>query len=188
MKNEKTINYILLGLLAHEPASGYDLKKRIDVSFSHFWPLSYGQIYPSLKTLLAEGYIEFCGSNQKDGPARKLYRTTAEGLSALQEYLQRPELSQYFRNELLVKLFFGGEVNPEVSLRHLNQFQAECQQKLALFSAFEMELDELIQADPDHLFINLSVSFGRQSMETYIRWAQDAERKIMELNQERFNA
>ena len=40
---------ILLGLLAIEPMSGYDLGVTIRASVGHIWNESYGQIYPNLK-------------------------------------------------------------------------------------------------------------------------------------------
>jgi len=37
---------VLLGVLAIEPMSGYDLGLTIRQSVGHFWNESYGQIYP----------------------------------------------------------------------------------------------------------------------------------------------
>ena len=50
MAQQNTTAYILLGLLSHEPASGYDLKKKIDLMISQFWEVGYGQLYPTLRT------------------------------------------------------------------------------------------------------------------------------------------
>ena len=44
---------VLLGLLAIQPMSGYDLGQNIRTSVGHFWNESYGQIYPNLKALAA---------------------------------------------------------------------------------------------------------------------------------------
>ena len=35
--------------------SGYDIKKLVDVGLSHFWSENYGQIYPTLESLVQEG-------------------------------------------------------------------------------------------------------------------------------------
>ena len=48
---------VLLGLLTIEPMSGYDLGQIIRTSVGHFWRESYGQIYPNLKSLAAEGLV-----------------------------------------------------------------------------------------------------------------------------------
>jgi hypothetical protein len=38
--------------------SGYKIVESCNVWFSHFWGESYGQIYPTLKKLLANGDVE----------------------------------------------------------------------------------------------------------------------------------
>ena len=38
---------VILGMLAVEPRSGYDIKAIVDHSTRFFWAASYGQIYPS---------------------------------------------------------------------------------------------------------------------------------------------
>jgi ABC-type antimicrobial peptide transport system permease subunit len=48
MAKENKARFVILGLLAHEPMSGYDIKKRIEYSISNFYDISYGQIYPEL--------------------------------------------------------------------------------------------------------------------------------------------
>ena len=52
------ITPVVLGLLADGPRSGYDIKAIVDRSTRFFWAASYGQIYPELRRLEAEGLIE----------------------------------------------------------------------------------------------------------------------------------
>ena len=56
---------VLLGLLTIAPMSGYDLGQLIQDSIHYFWRESYGQIYPSLKQLSAEGFVT--GKSEKHG-------------------------------------------------------------------------------------------------------------------------
>ena len=49
---------VVLGLLAHGPRSGYDIKAAVDRSTRFFWAASYGQIYPELRRLEREGLVE----------------------------------------------------------------------------------------------------------------------------------
>ena len=46
-----TLGYMLLGLLAREPMSGYDLAMQLKKHFTPFWPISHTQIYPALAQL-----------------------------------------------------------------------------------------------------------------------------------------
>ena len=49
--------WAILGLIALEPCSGYDVKRIVDRSIRHFWAASYGQIYPELRRLEKAGWI-----------------------------------------------------------------------------------------------------------------------------------
>ncbi|MDE6129590.1 MAG: PadR family transcriptional regulator, partial [Lachnospiraceae bacterium] len=51
MANERKIDMVILGLLSHEPLTGYDIKKRIDGAIRFFWKGSFGSIYPALNTM-----------------------------------------------------------------------------------------------------------------------------------------
>ena len=96
----------LLGFLTWGPMSGYDLKKVIDGSISNFWSESYGQIYPVLKKLEAEGRVT-CREGQEGGRKRNVYAITEAGSAELDAWLAEPPEDQPSRNELLLKLFFA---------------------------------------------------------------------------------
>src|SRR5262249_61796934 len=78
-RKTSTTEYAVLGMLAMGPGSGYDLKKRIEGSVAHFWSESYGQIYPILSRLAAEGLIARRLERQKGKPDRHVYSITAAG-------------------------------------------------------------------------------------------------------------
>jgi len=64
MKYNRTA-YTILGMLSIEPnlsASGYEIRKAIESTVGYFWGESFGQIYPTLKRLAAEGLIVPCKS------------------------------------------------------------------------------------------------------------------------------
>ncbi len=60
---------VILGVLAVEPRSGYDIKALTDKSTRFFWAASYGQIYPELKRLAEQGLIE--GSDEPQGGRKR---------------------------------------------------------------------------------------------------------------------
>ena len=74
---------VLLGLLTIEPMSGYDLGQLIRISVGHFWRESYGQIYPNLKKLAAEGLVTAKTERQKGKPDRRIYSITNKGREQL---------------------------------------------------------------------------------------------------------
>src|SRR2546428_11912841 len=85
-----TSRYAILGVLSRRPMSGYDVKKLIDRSIAHFWSESYGQIYPILNRLAAEGLAERRRERQRGQPGRHVYSLTSEGRAGLLPWLAPP--------------------------------------------------------------------------------------------------
>ena len=98
--------YVILGFLAREPKSGYEIKQAVDNSTRFFWAASYGQIYPELRRLEAAGLVE---SERDDSGGRKrtIHKPTAAGRRALREWLAEPAATAELRDEKLLKLFFS---------------------------------------------------------------------------------
>src|SRR6187397_1683791 len=99
---------VLLGLLASKPCSGYDIKRVVDRSTRFFWAASYGQIYPELKRLEAEGLIE--GEDRPNGGrSRRVYTLTPAGREALLEWMRSEITTIELRDESLLRLFLADE-------------------------------------------------------------------------------
>src|SRR5688572_15584193 len=98
---------VILGMLAVEPRSGYDIKAIVDKSTRFFWAASYGQIYPELKRLAERGLIE-PEAEAEGGRRRTTYRLTEAGHDAFAAWIRDPELTHELRDEGLLKLFFVG--------------------------------------------------------------------------------
>lgn len=98
---------VILGMLAVEPQSGYDIKTKTDASTRFFWAASYGQIYPELGRLAERGLVE--GSEHPQGERRRrVYSITAAGREALTGWLAGSGQTHELRDEGLLKLFFAG--------------------------------------------------------------------------------
>ena len=80
---------VILGLLAVEPQSGYDIKALVDNSTRFFWAASYGQIYPELKRLAERGLIE-AEADSEGGRRRTTYRITDRGARGARRLDPRP--------------------------------------------------------------------------------------------------
>lgn len=174
MAKENTTKYILLGLLSHEPMSGYDMKKRIDGMISPFWIVGYGQIYPTLNVLEEEGLVEKTMSETSKGPTRNVYAITSTGLVQLEKWLLLPEEREYTRYEILLKLFFGGKLNPAVSMQRIEAFQKQHEQDLKMLDLYGENLKQVMDKDPDHLNYYMIVRFGQYVYKAYLDWAKEA--------------
>jgi PadR family transcriptional regulator AphA len=77
------VKTVCLGMLTDGPASGYDMKKCFESTFSHFFPAGYGSIYPALATLAQDGLVAFEEIPQEGKPDRKIYTITSTGRANL---------------------------------------------------------------------------------------------------------
>ena len=121
---ESRTRWVILGMLSAEPMTGYGLRKAIAGSVGHFWQESFGQLYPALRRLAAEGLVE--GRATRGGPGRggATYHVTPAGRAALAGWLAVPPALAPQRNEVLLKVFFAGAVPPAVTCRNLDQVAA----------------------------------------------------------------
>ncbi|MFA0814458.1 MAG: PadR family transcriptional regulator [Anaerofustis sp.] len=171
MKKSKT-KYPILGLLAEQPMSGYDIKKLIDVRFSFFWNESYGQIYPELKRLTESGEIELIEDAASEGREKTVYRITESGRDALRKWLAEPSEKASVRLELLLKVYFAQNGNTEDILNQIELFREEHTQQLAMLNLFEKELTPIREYD-NHEDILRVLSFGQKTYRAYLEWCDE---------------
>lgn len=86
-----SIGYTLLGLLETGSRHGYDLKRAYDERFGHGRSLAYGQVYSTLSRLLRDGLVQVDGHESGEGPERKRYSITEEGIASVEQWLSTPE-------------------------------------------------------------------------------------------------
>jgi len=169
-----TSRYALLGLLSLGPRSGYDLKKLIDRSIAHFWSESFGQIYPILRRLEAEGLARRRSQRQDGKPDRQVYSLTTKGQEELQRWLEQPARPEGFRSELLLKLFLGAHVSPEVSIRQIRDYRKRQQARLATYAGIEKRLRTEARGHPDLPYWLLTLGYGKHRAAALLRWSDEA--------------
>jgi DNA-binding PadR family transcriptional regulator len=163
----------LLGLLAVEPMSGYDLGQAIRASIGHFWNESYGQIYPNLKTLATDGYVTRKTEKQKGKPERQIYSITPKGRERLRAWLAVDPQPEIARNELLLKLFFGARTSPEISIQHVERMAKTARAFFREFRRIEREEIAQYRQLPDAPYWTMAARFGQLEMEAHLRWAEE---------------
>ncbi len=161
-------------MLSIKPMSGYDIKKLIETSISNFWTESYGQIYPILKTLVAEKLVTRTTEKQSGKPDRHVYALTDAGRDVLRDWLALAPTPQVDRNELLLKLFFGEEIPVEVSLAHIADFRVRHKQLLEHYKGIEENIKSEHAENPNAPFWLVTVRYGRRTSEALVRWCDDA--------------
>lgn len=100
-------DFIILGFLVYGPKSGYDIKRCMAISTSHFYQASFGSIYPALERMRKEGLVK---ATREDGSGRlrRVYEILPEGKAAFLEWLSSPLDIAKGPSFLLARLFFLG--------------------------------------------------------------------------------
>ena len=165
------VTWAVLGLIALEPRSGYDVKRIIDRTIRHFWAASYGQIYPELRRLVEAGWIT--GEDASSGGRRRrLYRITPAGSEALLGWQHGHETRIELRDESLLRLFFADTLPREDALGLLQARREGYRQMLAYLRG----LDDGKGPDPD--FVDLVYRWGLDYCQWGIEWCDRQERRL----------
>lgn len=101
-----TTSYALLGLLAVQPWSTYELTRQMDRSLGRIWPRASSKLYEEPKKLVALGLAGARSEHVGDRP-RTVYAITTAGRAALAQWLARPPAGPVLEAEHLVKLLFA---------------------------------------------------------------------------------
>ncbi|MGI8578175.1 MAG: PadR family transcriptional regulator [Nocardioidaceae bacterium] len=92
----------LLALLEREPAHGYTLKRKYDEHFSRARPLAFGQVYASLSRFERHGWARVADVEPGEGPERKRYRITPEGVSVVDNWVFEAQQPDVFSTSTLL--------------------------------------------------------------------------------------
>ena len=104
------VSYIVLGLieLAGGEATPYELKQLVPLTVGHFWSVQHAQLYSEPERLAEAGLLD--EEREEGGRRRRLYRLTAAGRKALEDW-RRPGRAQLaeLRAPGVLQLFFGAD-------------------------------------------------------------------------------
>lgn len=171
MSKQSDTKYAILGLLTTGCHTGYSIKQLIDRSLNHFWKISYGQIYPTLKQLVEEGLATVTGTSQDGKPDKKEYFLTPKGEQELQTWLQAPikEIPTE-KNEILLKLFFSRHQTNDVTIRHLTKYKENLQERYNTYDNIEQMIRLHSNKHEDAKYWLFTLDYGKRVTESAIEW------------------
>jgi DNA-binding PadR family transcriptional regulator len=145
-----TVKHALLGLLDKRPMHGYELKAAFEEAVGTLWDLNIGRVYNTLRLLERDGLAELQGEEQEGrGPARRIYRITAEGQTELGRWVAEPvHKLRHFKDRFYAKLVFTRLAGDDVQVLICNQRQAYLQalrQVNDLRAALDADADPLTE-------------------------------------------
>ena len=173
MKPRRSTPYAILGMLSIRPMSGYDIRKEAATSINYFWNESYGQIYPALGELAAEGLARRRTVRGSGRPDRHVYEVTPRGREALRRWLAEPPRDPPVRNELLLKLFFAEETSLESHVASVKRLLAQAIERLEQYQSLKDRLLREQAQHPSLRFWLITLSYGEHRSESLVRWCRE---------------
>lgn len=172
--------FAILGLLAGGSRSGYDIRKEVQDTLSHFWNESIGHIYPMLRRLHGKGLVSRKTESTPGKPDRHVYAITEDGLAELRQWLVEPIEPSPPRLEILLKLYFGAHTAPSVLIDHVVKYKRARQYALG---ALEGAAASLPADDADTGYLKLTLSAGLHSARAAVAWSDEALAILRRVNQ-----
>jgi PadR family transcriptional regulator AphA len=136
-----SLRFALLGLLAVEPASGYDLKRAINRSTYFIWNATGPQIYNTLHNLREEGFVTSKSLAQTGKPDKQIHTITPRGRAALQEFMSEPIRASVTRDEVLLRIFFGNFASKNTMRRELDAYLERIRRERAYLEATKTRVE-----------------------------------------------
>jgi len=128
------LEFAILGLLHDGPLHGYELRKRLTTALGIFRALSYGSLYPALRSLVDSGYIhetEEPLSGRAGKRPRITYELTADGKEHFQDLVAASGPDAWDDDDFDVRFAFFSRTESQVRLRILEGRRSRLEERLA---------------------------------------------------------
>jgi DNA-binding PadR family transcriptional regulator len=170
-----TTEAALLGLLVLDgPQSPYDLVGAVAGSIGFFFAPARSHVYDVLPRLERHGWARHTVVEQASRPDKRVYRATRAGRDALAAWVAQPDDAETDRSVLLLKVYFGEVVAPEVTIARLEELQALAKAALERYR----EIEARNAANEREFFPLLTLRHGIERTWSTIRWTDDALARI----------
>jgi DNA-binding PadR family transcriptional regulator len=157
----------VLGVLSVESMTGYEVRQAITTVLGHFWHESYGQIYPTLTSLEADGLI---GGTPGERPGSRRYHLTSAGRAHLRTLLAEPTSPHPPRNGTLLRVFFGRELSREQLAGLLDAEEASARARLAAYAGIRAALAAETTHAEHAPYWQATVRAGELTTDAHLAW------------------
>ncbi len=172
-----SLKFAILGLLAHEELSGYELTRRFGQSVGYFWHARSQQIYPELAKLESEELVSGRLVEQIGRPDKTVYRITGTGTAELRQWVTTSSPMTFGKDEFLLKVWSYGQVEPGEAAAALADQRAKHEERLAGYLGLRQAFQGLDATQVDTRFLGayLTLDAGIAMEESFVAWCLRAE-------------
>ncbi len=166
-----TLELAVMGLLHDTPMHGYELRKELISLLGLGRVLSYGTLYPCLKTLVRAGFIEADEDRDVEGRGRRnriVYHLTAAGKEHFATAMEDSGPATWDDETFSVRFAFFGRTESAVRVRILEGRRSRLQERLE-------HVREANQRGRDRAdaYTRELQRHGLESVEREVRWLTD---------------
>ncbi|MFZ2625265.1 MAG: PadR family transcriptional regulator [Propionibacterium sp.] len=166
---KRSLELAILGRLEAGPVHGYELGKHLAVMLGPFRSLSYGSLYPALKSLTLRGLIHAQAPERPATGARKrtVYALTPAGRQYLHEWLRNEDTEAWNETDFDVRFALFGSTDADTRLRILQNRRTHTAEALV---QLRMQLSES-RTDLD-VYTRELVKHGLDNVERELDWLE----------------
>jgi DNA-binding PadR family transcriptional regulator len=171
-KRSSVLELAILGILHEAPMHGYELRKRLNLLIGTLRAISYGSLYPCLKQLVLQGWIQ--AQTPADAPAlagkraKIVYTLTADGKDHFSQLMAEAGPSEWEDDSFGVRFAFFGRTDAAVRLRILEGRRRRLEVRLDGFRSSVTRTRERV----DNYTLELQ-RHGLESVEREVRWLNE---------------
>ena len=171
MARSSQTDLAVLAVLSVAPMSGYAVREAIRGQLGHFWSESFGQIYPTLSSLTADGLVS---KHPGERSGSSVFVLTPAGRERLLDLLRAPEVTSPPRNGLMMRVFFGHTLGPDAVAALIEEARQQALTQLATFDAIAAMMADEDDHREHQPYWALTVSAGRHSTLGALAWCDEA--------------
>lgn len=160
-----SLRYFVLGLLAQQSMSGYDIRRFLKSPSWLIGSPSSGSLYPILRALLEEGLATVETIPGLDKPPKKIYTITKAGRQDLQVWIDQSAVSKAPLKAFVMRLLLAGNFSHAGLTAHLQQRRA---QVAAHYDALHQAVEVSQEKDDPGQF--LAVDYGLALATAELSW------------------
>ncbi len=170
--------YAILGLLSKRPMSGYDMKRLLDRMSGFYWSESNAQLYPVLKKLAQENKVTSALDPASGARNRIIYTITNAGLDFLKEWLLQPVDRACYREEMILKVSLGHNINKKELMRHLKDYSDDLQAQKKQRDKVQRHIETDHVGRDDQLYLMMTYDFSEKVIDAKLAWCEETLKKL----------
>lgn len=175
----RVLKYAILGLLDKRELSGYDITSQFKEEIGQFWSAKHSQIYPELKKLADEGFIQYKTVIQGTRLEKKIYSITAAGKQELHEWLTKfGPIPDTTKDEFMLKAYFISSMSRDEARELFLDQLLKRKKKLDFLEhrllGLQEQTDEPILYSSPHFGHYLVLTRAIEREKGYVSWLEKA--------------